>query len=106
LRAFHGLNQQLLKLEIALPWWPLLKYVVGEALIEEARALRLPEAKSGISKAPITKSACKLCVRITENGKETVALDLSAEAALELDQIMPRRCCRNCFRMQVLIFTG
>jgi ABC1 atypical kinase-like domain len=89
LRAFHGLNQQLLGLYIALPWWPLLKHAVGDALITEARLLELPDVANGNTTPPIKVSARTLCVRVTENGQETVAIDLPSEAALDLEAVIP-----------------
>jgi predicted unusual protein kinase regulating ubiquinone biosynthesis (AarF/ABC1/UbiB family) len=89
LRAFHGLIQQLAILQVALPWGGLLRYSVGNALLAEARNLELPEVSASIGKQPLLIKARKLCVRVYENGAEAISLDLPAEAALELENLIP-----------------
>jgi len=90
LRAFHGVGQQLQELDIALPWWPLLRHVVGDALLEEARALELlPPANNRVT-GMIHAGARRLSVRIMENGVAAVSLDLPAEAAADLPSIIPQ----------------
>lgn len=90
LRAFQGLNQQLIQLEIALPWWPLLEYVVGKQLLDQARTLKMtsvtPESQTNDR---LTVTARKLRVLIAENNEPDITLDFPAEAAIELDAIMP-----------------
>lgn len=90
LRAFHGVGQQLEQLDIALPWWPLLRHVVGDALLEEARALELPAPANSRVTGMTYAGARRLSVRITENGVSTVSLDLPAEAATDLASIIPK----------------
>lgn len=90
LRAFHGVSQQVEQLDIALPWWPLLRHVVGEALLEEARALELSAPASSLATGLTRIGAHRLSVRITENGVATVSLDLPAEAATDLASIIPK----------------
>jgi predicted unusual protein kinase regulating ubiquinone biosynthesis (AarF/ABC1/UbiB family) len=89
LRVFHGLSQQLEKLAIALPWWPLLQYVVGDKLLMYARDFELPTLESMPVKTVANNQASKLCVRLSERGIERIALDLPAEAALELETVIP-----------------
>lgn len=90
LRAFHGLVQQLTTLQVALPWGALLRYSVGESILEQARELLLPELpETLVSHRPIIIKARKLCVRVYENEKMTMSLDLPAEAVLELDSLIP-----------------
>ena len=90
LRAFQGLNQQLIQLDIALPWWPLLEHVVGNQLIEEARALEITTTlHKPKTNNKLTGNARKLRVLISENDGPDTTLDFPAEAAIELDTIMP-----------------
>ena len=90
MRAFHGLKQQLEKLDVALPWWPLLRHVVGEQLLEYARDLALPDATTTKKAEPVRYDrARKLCVRLQENNVSRVAVDLPAEAAFDLETIIP-----------------
>lgn len=90
LRAFHGLVQQLTTLQVALPWAALLRYSVGESILEQARELILPELpETLVSRRPMIIKARKLCVRVYENEDLTISLDLPAEAALELDSLIP-----------------
>lgn len=90
LRAFHGLVQQLTLLQVSLPWAALLRYSVGDALLKQARSLVLPEIEfySSGQQSVIIK-AQKLCVRVYESDINTISLDLPAEAALELDSLIP-----------------
>lgn len=90
LRAFHGLSQQLEKLDIALPWWPLLQHVVGEQLLEQARNLELPAVDEFHPPNEIAYDrARKLCVRLQENNTIRISVDLPAEAAFDLESIIP-----------------
>ena len=89
LRAFHGLITQLATLQVALPWGALLNYSIPDSLRSEARALLLSEIKEGTSQQTITITARKLCVRVYENNQLTISLDLPAEAALQLDSLIP-----------------
>lgn len=90
LRAFHGLTQQLTSLQVALPWGALLRYAVGESLLQQARELELPELGDlALNAKPLLIKARKLCVRVYENEVVTISLDLPAEAALELDSLIP-----------------
>ena len=90
LRAFHGLNQQLIELNIALPWWPLLKYVVGDQLLEQARSLKTSDTiDKPITSHKLKVTARKLCILITNNETPSMSLELPAEAALELDTMIP-----------------
>jgi hypothetical protein len=90
LRAFHGLTQQLITLQVALPWGALLRFAVGDSLLLEARELVLPKLADDTLnlKLPIIH-ARKLCVRVYENNVASISLDLPAEAALELESLIP-----------------
>lgn len=90
LRAFHGLAQQLEKLEVALPWWPLLKNVVGKQLLQRVRIMELPAVPaSSTSNSFGFDNARKLRVRLEENGETKVSVDLPAEAVFDLESIIP-----------------
>ncbi|MGZ4980494.1 MAG: ABC1 kinase family protein [Methylobacter sp.] len=92
LRAFHGLSQQLEKLDVALPWWPLLHHVVGDQLLAQARTLELPAIAEPQPDRRLTYDrARKLCVRLVENGVICLSTDLPAEAAFDLESIMPEQ---------------
>lgn len=88
LRAFHGLSQQLQQLDIAIPWWPLLKFTIGDTLLEQASTLEMIPV-SHIESTRTQNNAQKLCIRISENKIEVIALDLPAEAALDLGSVIP-----------------
>ena len=90
LRAFHGLIQQLTTLQVALPWAALLRYAVGESLLQQARELVLPElGEFLVNTKPLRIKARKLCVRVYEKDVVSISLDLPAEAAIELDSLIP-----------------
>lgn len=91
MRAFQGLIQQLQQLDVKLSWWPLLQQAVGPELIQQAMAYRLPviehdpEAKT----LGFDQQATMLCVRVTEGGKQRVAVKMPAEAVLDLEHLIP-----------------
>lgn len=89
LRAFHGLIQQLTTLQVALPWTALLRYSVTESLFIEARNLVLPKVNFNNHTPKLIIKARKLCIRVYENEIENICLDLPAEAALELESLIP-----------------
>lgn len=90
LRAFQGLTQHLTTLQVSLPWGALLRYAVDESVLQEARDFVLPELSAQMfSHQPLLIKASKLCVRVYENDVVTISLDLPAEAALELESLIP-----------------
>lgn len=90
LRAFHGLVQQLERLDVALPWWPLLRHVVGDQLLLCARNLELPKRERVSKSVQKHKDrARKLCVTMTENDVIRVCAELPAEAVFDLESIIP-----------------
>ncbi len=90
LRAFHGLILHLEKLNVSLPWGALLHYAVGEELMQEARDFVLPEINvKAVTTHTVKITARKLAVRVFEDDRQTLWLDLPAEAALELESIIP-----------------
>jgi len=91
MRAFQGLTQQLQQLQVNLPWWPLLQQAVGPELIQRAIAYELPavEHELAISALSFDQQATMLCVRVTENGEQRVAVKMPAEAVLDLEHLIP-----------------
>ena len=62
----------------------------GETLLKQARELVLPELSTAISSRQILKiKARKLCVRVYQNEITQMSLDLPAQAALDLDSLIP-----------------
>ncbi|MEE9424735.1 MAG: AarF/UbiB family protein [Methylococcales bacterium] len=91
LRTFHGLKQQMEQLDVAMPWWPMLKFAVGEDLIQQAQNMQLNTIDyASTSSRPVTRiRAKKLCIRVIEHDVIKVSLDLPAEAILDLDSMIP-----------------
>ncbi|MFA5983086.1 MAG: AarF/UbiB family protein [Methylococcaceae bacterium] len=89
LRAFHGLKEQLENLAIALPWWPLLQHVVGDELLQEARLFQCKSALSEAAPVLIANLAHKLCIRLSENGVQRIAIEFPAAAVFDLETLMP-----------------
>jgi predicted unusual protein kinase regulating ubiquinone biosynthesis (AarF/ABC1/UbiB family) len=89
LRAFHGVVSQLSTLHVALPWGGLFHYAIPEPLLVEARALSLPNIPTLTSPPQVRITARKLCIRVYQNQQLSLSLDLPAEAALELDSLIP-----------------
>ncbi|MGZ8161204.1 MAG: AarF/UbiB family protein [Methylobacter sp.] len=91
MRAFQGLIQQLQQLDVNLAWWPLLQQAVGGEGIQQAMAYELPTiVQDPTAKAlGFDQQATLLCVRVTEGGKQRVAIKMPAEAALDLEHLIP-----------------
>ncbi len=91
LRTFHGLKQQMEQLDVALPWWPMLKFAVGDEIIQQARDIEFTTSNKVVtSKMPVAMvNAKKLCIRVIENEQTKVSLDLPAEAILDLESMIP-----------------
>lgn len=91
LRAFQGLVAQLETLGIALPWWPELERTLGQDRLARARSCQpplLPAAVAADAKS-IGATARALCVRVVVDGRERVGVKMPAEAALDLEEIIP-----------------
>lgn len=91
LRAFQGLATQLGQLEARLPWWPLLEQAAGAELMQRARAWELPELPPELASGAVSIRAIarRLCVSVTEGSVLQVSLSMPAEAALDLENIIP-----------------
>ncbi|MDG4549203.1 MAG: AarF/UbiB family protein [Candidatus Contendobacter sp.] len=91
MRAFQGLAAQLGRLDAGLPWWPLLEQAVGAELMQRARAWTLPELPPELASGAVSIRAIarRLCVSVTEGNVPRVSLSMPAEAALDLENIIP-----------------
>ncbi|HEY8094562.1 MAG TPA: AarF/UbiB family protein, partial [Methylobacter sp.] len=91
MRAFQGLIQQLQQLEVNLPWWALLQQAVGRELIRQAMAYELPaiESESTAKALRFDQQATVLCVRVSEDSEQRVAVKMPAEAVLDLEHLIP-----------------
>ncbi|MEI7841265.1 MAG: AarF/UbiB family protein [Methylococcaceae bacterium] len=92
LRAFQGLTQQLQQLRINLNWWEMLEKSVGEMVLRQARDLNLPAVNVSATEfkaLDFASQAQKLHVKITQNNQPLVSVKLPAEAALELQKLVP-----------------
>jgi predicted unusual protein kinase regulating ubiquinone biosynthesis (AarF/ABC1/UbiB family) len=91
MRAFQGLIQQLQQLDVKLPWWTILQQAIGPELIRQAKAIELPviEYESTAKALSFDQQAGELCVRVTENGEQRVAIKMPAEAVLDLERLIP-----------------
>ncbi len=89
MRAFQGLVRQLQRLEVRLPWWPLLERVVGEGVRQQARELPLITVGTTDEPPAFIPLARELRVTLMEGERVVVELTLPAEAALNLDELIP-----------------
>lgn len=92
MRAFQGLTQQLQQLRIHLNWWEILQRSVGETILQQARNLDLPSIyieTPNFKQLDFSKQAKELHVKITQNNSPLVSLKMPAEAALELEDLIP-----------------
>ncbi|MGZ4955224.1 MAG: ABC1 kinase family protein [Methylobacter sp.] len=91
MRAFQGLIQQLQQLDVKLPWWILLQQAVGPELIQQALAYQLPviQHEPTVHALSFDQQATMLCVRVSENGEQRVAVKMPAEAVLDLEHLIP-----------------
>jgi len=91
MRTFQGLIQQLEQLNVRLPWWALLQQAVGPELIRQAMAYELPAIKlePAVKRLSFDQQATLLCVRVTEDGEQRVAVKMPAEAVLDLEHLVP-----------------
>ncbi len=92
MRAFQGLTQQLEKLRINLNWWNLLEKSVDKNLLQQARDFDLPSVSvsiTSIKTLDFSAQAKKLHIKITKNNQPLVSVELPAEAALDLENLVP-----------------
>jgi predicted unusual protein kinase regulating ubiquinone biosynthesis (AarF/ABC1/UbiB family) len=91
MRAFQGLIQQLQQLDVYLPWWALLQQAVGQELVQQAMSYELPaiEPESTAKALSFNQQATLLCVRVSEDGEQRVAIKMPAETVLDLEHLIP-----------------
>ena len=94
MRAFQGVVQQLDLLRASLNWWDVLQTSVSPETLAAARALVLPPLpdellNSEVAELGAGKAAQHLKVKVLEGGREKVALSMPAEAALDLESLIP-----------------
>ena len=91
MRAFQGLVEQLSYLQVSLNWWDVLQQAVGENIIKQAMDYDLPvvTVKASEISACFSEQAETLNVQVKENSRTIVSVTLPAEAALEIENIMP-----------------
>lgn len=91
LRAIHGIFCQLEALEIAVPWWPILVDTVDAETLDRARRTKLPQLDPALqTRAQELQAIAKaLKVRVLDHGREKVSISMPAEAALDLQSIVP-----------------
>jgi predicted unusual protein kinase regulating ubiquinone biosynthesis (AarF/ABC1/UbiB family) len=91
LRAIHGVFCQLEALQIAIPWWTILQETLGEETMNAARQASLPPLDPTLRDCAQTLQAIakSLKVQVLDHGKEKVSISMPAEAALDLQGIVP-----------------
>lgn len=89
MRVFQGLLRQLRDLKAHLPWWPILCQAVGPEVLRRAEAFELPEPPPELELESNRQPATRLRILIQRDGRAIQDLTLPAQAALELEQIMP-----------------
>ena len=92
MRAFQGLTQQLQQLQINLNWWELLVQSVDEQTFQQARNLFLPQVNvdiPSVNTLDFASQAKQLHVKIIKNNTPLVSVSMPAEAALNLEDIIP-----------------
>lgn len=92
MRAFQGVVRQLNRLDVSLPWWPLLKKAIPANSFKEVGRIKLPELPEDIKHDALSATAISSSLKIKIeyiDGRESVKMSLPALAALELEQVMP-----------------
>ena len=105
IRAFQGVILQLQQLHTHLSWWECLKNSTSETLRQQARDMILPTPNiivSAYKALDFASQAQKLHVKITENNKPLVALSLPAEAALDLEILIPEEVRRELDKLKIV----
>jgi len=88
IRIFQGLATQLETLAVQLPWWPLLQQSIKPELMEEAMHWQ-PGSAPPQEKTVYKGSAKQLHIDIKRQDKDPIHITLSAENALQLENLMP-----------------
>ncbi len=90
-RAFRGLIQQLKQLQVNVNCWDILQQSAGDRLMEQAIKITLPDniTQNVTTNISFADQAEKLCVLVSKNGRMTASITMSADAVLDLENIMP-----------------
>ncbi len=94
MRAFQGVAQQLDLLRASLNWWGVLQASVSPETLAAARALALPPLPDDLLNSEVAelgagKAAQHLKIKVLEGGREKVSLSMPAEAAMDLQSLIP-----------------
>lgn len=93
MRAFQGVLQKLEQLNVFLNWWEMLQQCVEDVVFYESRALIVPSVNlptlENAKSLDFASQAKKLRVTVIENNVTKVALEMPANAALNLESIIP-----------------
>jgi len=90
LRAFQGLDRQLQRLQAYQDWWGLLRECIDEGLMDSAREHVLPALPDDVALGPASTALAEtLHVEVLKDGRPHVKVSLPAEAALELESLIP-----------------
>ncbi len=88
MRVFQGLITQMETLNIQLPWWPILKQAISAHTMEESMDWSIGSTPT--KDTPVYKGSAKeLHIHIKLQEKEPIHITLSADNALQLENIMP-----------------
>ncbi|MDH4274988.1 MAG: AarF/UbiB family protein, partial [Gammaproteobacteria bacterium] len=89
LRAFQGVVTQLEALHFYDSWWDILTKTVGEEVLTRAQEYPLPCANAATVATSLGELAKELKVKVLEDNRPLVSVSMPAEAALDLEQLIP-----------------
>jgi len=88
IRIFQGLVTQLETLAVQLPWWSLLKQAIKPEIMEEV--MHWQPGSVPTQETPVYKGSAKqLHIDIKRQDKDPIHITLSAENALQLENLIP-----------------
>jgi hypothetical protein len=88
MRAFQGTIRQLERLQVHLPWWPLLLQAVNNEVIQQAREFIADPLKETLTKIETVVVANSLKIHVIKQGKTLIEMSFPALAALELEEML------------------
>ncbi len=91
MRAFQGLVRQMQRLQVSLPWWPLLQQAVGKDIMHQATLFKAPDLPAQVLMAVRDTESIASVLRIVVSTEKEIMVDMTlpAQAALDLQGIMP-----------------
>ncbi|MEK6748259.1 MAG: AarF/UbiB family protein [Pseudomonadota bacterium] len=89
LRAFQGVVNQLQALHFYGSWWDILQQTVGNNLLAHAQTFELPVVPETRSAPTLSHLAKDLKVKVLERNQPVVSVSMPAEAALDLEKLIP-----------------